>query len=70
MLLGVNYSTGAVFNATPGIPRVRAIKRDESAAPLDPSVSIYIYHVFPKSRKASHGNVWVGHLPASERELP
>ena len=24
---------------------------------------------FPKSRNASHGNVWTGHLPASEREL-
>ena len=26
------------------------------------SLYIYIYHIFAKSRKTSHGNVWVGHL--------
>ena len=27
----------------PGIPKVRAIKRDTSAAPLDPSVSMIVH---------------------------
>ena len=27
----------------PGIPKVRAIKRDASAAPLDPSVSMIVH---------------------------
>ena len=35
----------------PGIPKVRAIKRDTSAAPLDPSVSMIVpWHInVPKS---------------------
>ena len=32
------------------------------------AIHIYIYRIFPKSRKASHGILWVGHLPASERD--
>ena len=31
------------FAYKPGIPKVRAIKRDTSAAPLDPSVSMVVH---------------------------